>query len=316
MGMRLAPAARLALSAVILVLAGNLRAEVINNYTSAVNDRFSPGTFPNGTPPTPNPTFLLSGNDLSGIGWVPGAAGAGTKNVTMISDIHYVAAAHAPLGVGATVAFRALDGSYVTRTVFSETPIAGSDVLVGQFNTSSPLPGGPNGVSSYPIATGTLAQFQGQQAYMYGQHAQVGRNTLAQFLPPNTTTVVNVGTGPTNVITSDYDPNGDFDGLPVVPSEFTVTGGDSGSPTFMILGGRVSLVGHHVAQFGNDLTPLGTADSFLSDYTPQLAAQLALTGRTLQVQPVPEPAVILAWALPAVVLIGRYRRRGARAPAV
>ena len=56
--------------------------------------------------------------------------------------------------------------------------------------------------------------------------------------------------------------------------------------TMLLLGGQMALVGHHMAQFNSGsppFTPFGTADSFLSDYTGPLAAQLALTGRVLQV---------------------------------
>ena len=35
-------------------------AGIIDGYSAARNDRFNPGTFPAGTPPTPNPTFFDS----------------------------------------------------------------------------------------------------------------------------------------------------------------------------------------------------------------------------------------------------------------
>jgi len=290
------------------VFTGPVAAEEIVGYNPAINDRFLPGTFPNGSPPTPNPTFMLASADLSGIGWRP-TVSAATQNVMMISDIHYVAATHFAIGVGNTLAFRAKDGSFVTRTVVSETQIAGSDVMVGQFDVNNPLPGGPGGVASYPIATGSLTQFNGQVGFFYGQRGRVGRNIISTFLPPNTVTSVDVGTGPTQVLTSDFDPNIQLDGLPQIDSETVVTIGDSGSPTFMILDGQVSMMGHHVAAFGTVATPLGSADAFLAAYQAQIAAQLALTGRVLALQPVPEPAVVLCIALPVAAAWAARRRK-------
>lgn len=271
--MRLATAFRMSVF-VLCFLSPAVVAEEIVGYNPAINDRFVPGTFPNGTPPVPNPTFLLASYDLSGVGWKPTVAAA-TQNVTMISDIHYVAATHFPIGVGNTLAFRAKDGSYLTRTVLSETSIPGTDILIGQFDSSNPLPGGSGGVAAYPIAVGTLPQFQNQLGYYYGQRGRVGQNTLAQFLPPNTTTSLDVGTGPTDVLVSDFDPNAQLDGLPQITFENAVTIGDSGSPTLMILDGQVSLAGHHMALFGTPNTPLGSADSFPSSYQVQIARSRA-----------------------------------------
>jgi hypothetical protein len=295
--------------AVMLGLGTCAQASIILGYDPNINDRFVGATFPNGTPPTPNPSgsFLLQSFDLSGIGWVPAPSGVGTKQVTMISDLQYIAAQHFPLGIGTTVAFRAADGSYVTRTVASETQIGGSDVMVGQLNL--PVPQGVNGVASYPIVVGTRANFNNKTMFMFDQNGRVGRNLIGEFLPPNTTTTVNIGTGPTNVLTSDYDPNIDLDGLPGISSEFVVTGGDSGSPSMMTINGQLALMGDHVGQFLNAGTPLGSADSFLSDYQALIASQLALSGRTLQVIGVPEPGSLILFGSACALAVVRRRTR-------
>jgi len=282
-------------------------AEVINGYSSSVNDRFVAGTFPANTPPTPNgASFLLNGFDLSGVGWVPAANGSGTKNVTMVSDLHYIGAFHFQLGVGTTVAFRANDGSYVTRQVASETQIAGSDVMVGQLN----LPV-PSNVTPIPLAVGPRANFLGQSIYMYGQHAQVGRNILADWLFPNgPNTTENVGTGVTNMIQTDYDPNYNLDGLGILPSEYFSTPGDSGSPDLMVVSGQLTLMGDHMSAYTDGSSvPAGTGETWLASYQPQIAAQLALSGRTLQTVLVPEPSSLLLLGTVCGLPIWRRIRR-------
>src|SRR5205814_1260221 len=131
--------------ALALIVGGVSRAEIIDGYSAARNDLYTGGTFPAGTPPTPNPTFFSPYN-YSGVGWVP-SAGPGTKLVTMISPIDFICAQHYLPGTGTTIAFRGSDGSYNPRTVAAQTQISGSDIAVGRL--SSALPGT---VTYYPIS--------------------------------------------------------------------------------------------------------------------------------------------------------------------
>lgn len=292
----------LAIAALVIVMTTNgLRAGIIDGYSAARNDRFATGTFPIGTPPTPNGTFYESVYDFSGVGWVPGA-GPGTKQVTMISPIHFVSAQHFLPGLGTTIAFRAKDGSYQTRTVSMQTQLVG-DVAIGEL--SSPLPQGMTGIASYPIGSGPNAAFLGKEILMFEQQGRVGRN-IAGFFDAQ-----DIGTGLTNWISSDYDTNANFDGFGINPGpnsdEMVVTGGDSGSPTFLVHGGGISLLGHHIAQYQNmALQPVGSADSFLPSYIPLLAAELAMDGYTLMTTPVPEPSSML---LCGIIAGGVYWRR-------
>lgn len=291
--------------AALVFLSGSARSEVIDGYSAARNDRFVTGTFPAGTPPTPNPTFYLSPYDFSGVGWVPGA-GPGTQQVAMISPLHYVAATHFPLGIGQTVAFRAKDGSYLTRTVTTQTQISGSDVMVGELN--APLPTGATGVANYSIGNGPGSAFVGNQVFMFGQRGRVGRQILGALFAFGG----GGGLGPTTTFVSDNDVVGDFDGFGFAPGtptdELFVEVGDSGSPSFLFYGGNISLVGHHMAQINSGGIP-GNLDSFLPAYIPQLSAQLALDGYTLSVVPIPEPSSMM---LMGVIAGGWYIRRRRR----
>jgi PEP-CTERM motif len=294
----------------IVMTTNSSRAEIIDGYTPARNDRFTAGTFPGGIPPTPNPTFFLGGFDFSGVGWVPGA-GPGTQVVTMISPQDYVGAFHFPLGLGQTVAFRAKDGSYQMRTVMAQTQIAGSDVMVGKLN--APLPTGATGVASYPIGFGPHSAFDNRYVFMADQFNRFGRQVTDSnniFAFPG-----GGGLNPTNSFATDddTDPNGNADAHGFAPGtptdEAYVQVGDSGAPSFLLFGGGISLLGHHMAQvtFGNGTR--GNLDSFLPDYIPQLQAALAADGYVLGLTPVPEPSSLILGGIGCTVFMIRWRRR-------
>jgi hypothetical protein len=307
---------RVALAALIFIslFGSRARAEIIDGYMPARHDLFNTGTYPNtsvGMPPVPNPTFYLNVYDFSGVGWVPTAA-TGTKNVAMISPRHFVCATHFPLGPGTTVAFRAKDGSYLTRTVATQTQIAGTDVMVGELDSN--LPTGATGVAVYPIPVGSAAQFAGQQMFMVGQQGRVGRNLIW-----DTTTSADVGTGSTVVARTDYDPNFNLDGRgyapPITPpampptDELVFQSGDSGSPSFLPIGNQLSLIGAHQALLTIGGTPAGTTDSFLNAYIGQLSTELSMDGFTLNTIPVPEPGSMVLTAFGVLAGVRYLRRR-------
>lgn len=296
------------------VIASNTAsAEIIDGYSPARHDLFATGTYPNTSiamPPVPNSSFYLNVYDFSGVGWVPTAA-AGTQNVAMISPRHYVGATHFPLGIGTTVAFRAKDGSYLTRTVASQTTIAG-DVMVGELDAD--LPTGANGVAVYPIPVGANAQFVGQTTFLMGQQGRIGRNLIWDV-----NMMVNVGTGPTQAARNDFDVNVNLDGRGFAPplpppatpptDEFVVQGGDSGSPTFLPVGGQLSLLGAHQGLFAPGGVQQWMSDTFLTAYQSQLNTHLMLDGFSLNTIPVPEPSSLALAGLAGLAGFGYSRRR-------
>jgi len=300
---------QLAATAILLSCVGLTRAEIIDGYSAARNDRFTPGTFPGNTPPTNNATFFLPPPtyDFSGVGWVSGPNGSGTKQVAMLSPTHFVFATHFPLGINTTVAFRAKDGTYVTRTVAQETQISGSDVSIGKLN--APLPTGATGISSYPVAFGAESAFVGLNEYMFGQHGQVGRNVVGLFQ------TASIAGANTRLALSDFDPNINFDGFgfatPNPPTdEFLATVGDSGSPSFLFQGSTLSLLGHHSAALGANADQ-GTADAFYSFYVAAMASNLAIDGVVLQTFAVPEPSSLALCGVAGGVGLWLRRRRTA-----
>lgn len=282
---------------------------IIDGLSPSRHNRFVDPTFAGGTPPTVNSSFFLSQYDFSGVGWLP-AGVAGTKNFALISPQHFIFAQHATGGLaGQNVAFRAKDGTYVTRTVTGFTQIGATDVVVGEL--SSPVPGGPNGVAYYSVSTGLPGQYLGKQLLMYDQGARVGRNVAWQVF-----NLSGGGIGPTDCLVSDYDTVTNFDGqglaTPSPPSDETLlTNGDSGAPTFLFNNEELILLGAHtatvdVATMG---VPDGNADSFLPNYITNLQSILSADGFTLSTISVPEPSSMLLGGLVVGGTLWARRRR-------
>ena len=218
--------------------------------------------FTGGFPVPPSSTdndasFYLPTLDFSGVGWkLPGVTGSLAWNVTMIDSVHFVGAWHVEVGgdlsVGDTINFRpAGTSSLVTRTVANLQNVPNpdgstSDVLLGTL--SQPLLS-TDGIASYPITPVATTQ---QVMYVYGRQSEVGRNnvsgTQAGIAFPIDSNPAHNET--LNALLYDYDqPNGNPDGLPstVGNDESHLETGDSGSPSFVMVGGQLQLVGTHAA---------------------------------------------------------------------
>jgi hypothetical protein len=286
--------------------------------------RFTGGYPDNAATTTNNPSFYLSTLDFSGVGWrLPGIFGAGGSagwNIAMIDSIHFVGAWHVAVGgnlnIGDTVNFRpAGTSSLLTRTVanLQNVPNADgstSDVLLGTLNASFAA---GSGIAAYPLTpTATYPQV----LYPYGRQSEVGQNNVS-----GTQSGINfpIDSNPAHnevldALLYDYDqpPNqtppgyGNPDSRPstVGNNEAHLNSGDSGGPTFVLIGGQLQLVGTHAAvlsygDIGYNYTtnppPPGfddnaySADSYLPDYAATIALMTA----------VPEPSSLTFGVLAA-----------------
>jgi hypothetical protein len=256
-----------------------------------------------------NSTFYQSGLDLSGVGWkLPGIFGPGggtAYNVTMIDSTHFISNWHvnAPGGImlGDTINFRpAGTSSNLTRTVTNLQQVtnlglggsgvpdgSGSDVMLGTLN--APFAPG-SGIATYPIAAAGTVQ---QVVYLYGRESALGRNNISPSAPgnPNPVILADVGTGATATFRMDYDqPNSNPDALAstVGSDEAHFNAGDSGGPTFVLVGGQLQLLGGNMfiqsyGDPGEPALPPGVSDpveysgaTYLPFYTAQINALIAV----------------------------------------
>jgi hypothetical protein len=275
----------------------------INGYSPAHNDRFSSG-FP--TAPvsnTNNPAFILPGADLSGVGW---DVGNPIHSFTMISPVHFIAAAHFPFS---NEAVRFLDsaGNVVNDVVVSATPVAGSDVLLGKLQ--NPV---PSTVKFYPIPQGPDAVFLDRDIYPYGQfnpsNPQNAGYSNSPHVGHNNVTSIQDNSG-TRIFTYDYNP--------LLQDEYYLVSGDSGGPTFLPTGpNQLALLGGHYA----NTSPIGdpyhaptlgdfSADTFLPFYVDQLNNLMQPDGYSVTLVPVPEPGPLALMGLVAAVAGVGYRLR-------
>ncbi len=298
----------------------------INNYL-----RLTGGYPTDPSTTTSNSTFYLPSLDLSGVGWVlPGIFSSAAWNVTMIDSQHFIGAWHTNptnVSVGSTVNFLPLGASSIaSRTVanLQQVPNAGgggSDVMLGTLN--APVPAG---VAAYPIAAAATAQ---QLLYVYGAQSQVGQNnlTMGTFILPtsmgpqpiSSPGLYDVGTGATLAYLFDYDqPNSNPDGQPstVGTSEAALSAGDSGGPTFVMVGGQLELLGDNMFNISYDPTfnpaPPGTVDSIEWSGATDLASYAAEIQTLIAV---PEPSSLAFCAVSVAGAVGASVRSRRRQPA-
>jgi len=321
-------------SLAIIQRAGPAPAGVISDHNAtsfdARYDRFVSG-YPAAPVPNTSPTFVGGGADLSGVGWT--FAGSVPFSVTMVSERHFIGAAHAAPGPGGQISF--FDSvSNVVRTyqvqsgrrpltefVNSQGQLQSlpSDVFLGTL--TAPIPATDH-IGFFAVPSGAENSFVGASTLPYGQNPaygvanqlHLGRNNV-QFL----TTTSFDGNNPVNEASRVFA----YDYTPANAGEFYLIGGDSGGPSFLNLSGRLTLLGGHYGVTNPTTTPNPgdqSVDTFLPYYIGQLNAFMAMdtdsthpNGYALTVVAVPEPGTLFLTGMAAVVAayVRRRARRGA-----
>jgi hypothetical protein len=275
-----------------------------------------------GNDPTPNPqryyrfysgsdkAFIGDGLDFSGVS-------VGGPWATMISPQYFITAWHWPATSLSTLTFYegnttdsgghtySVDASFKVSMTYNGQP---ADVFLGRL--SSPIPAADH-IAYYPVLSlPNVSDYVGMPIYTYGNPNLVGRNVISKIEPY----AEGAEDGPSMFF--NYDQPG------VGADETYLIGGDSGCPSFAVVGGKLALLGEHFSTYGTSgLLPGGydwgypkasdgtwwSVDGFVPAYIDQLNANMA--GESVTVV-TPEPStLILLWIGAATLLAFRRTRR-------
>nr|WP_226895537.1 trypsin-like peptidase domain-containing protein [Luteolibacter marinus] len=225
-----------------------------------------------------NPNFIYGASNYTGVGWwVYISANHGTiySPICAVSPRHLVCAAHALAGPGKVVHFIDSNGTQVDRTVGSfgvveNDAMENSDLCV--VTLTSPLPAT---VAHYPwhnLAGGDAA-YQGQSLIVLGQNPngtpRAGEAILTGFDDED---------GP--IVEGTYDVTWTYNSALAPVNACALSPGDSGGPSFSLVGGKPALVGTHHAAGTTGLVTT-SFDTLLSHYVTKVDAILAPAGHRL-----------------------------------
>jgi hypothetical protein len=261
---------------IILILTLSLKAEalIINGYDADVHDRFISGTYSGS--PVVNPNFIGSDYDFSGVGWQTNQAG---RSVTLISPQHFVAANHYQIPVGESVSFYNQSGElknyivegYSTFSIEDSGITHVSDLVVGKLTESISA---SDGISHYKVLDADdyttdwydINWYVDKDIYTYGTYGKAGVNKIDYFA---STSTMPLGSNPDNAtLCAVYDTHATGDYV----NEAGAQGGDSGSPSFIVHEGELTLLGTHFAINGNTSSTWRTYDAFAPAYLDEIDA--------------------------------------------
>lgn len=275
-----------------ILLTGTMaRALTIVGYDSSTNDRFSSG-YPGNPVANGSVSFLGAGYDLSGVGW---NSADSTQSFAMISDQYFVYSNH--YSPGSTLDFYSPTlGTVVSYGVSATTyhfTYNGqtSDFAVGML-TSALNPA--DGIASYAVlGLPTVQNYTGLQVLMYGHGGsspRLGANVVDAYgtYDFNDDTIAdNYGIG------YSYHSN--------QPGDSMFENGDSSSPTFAVVNGKLVLIGTHSGTSTIGGIPY-SIDTFIPTYFDQMTAQ------GIDFTAVPEPTRGLLLLLGTCALLRRRHR--------
>lgn len=291
--------------AAAMIAAPSAPALDVFNYSAAANERFSSG-FPSAPVANSSGSFIGAGLNFSGVGWQTANSAFA---VTMVSPMNFLAARHASPSATNSVSFLGQDGQVHSYAVASITTIEYSSGVLSDLVVGTLTQAVASDITYYPsIYLGSnLASYLGLNLAVYGQGGTVGWNSIsgfatADFIPQDSVV---------DSLFSVMDYNSVTGGTVTLPAATQGESGDSSSPSFVLVGANLAVIGVHSA-INTASPPNQTYDTFIPAYLADINSVLAASGYSLLVYTaVPEPsgvALILSAGAACAVAWRRARR--------
>jgi hypothetical protein len=246
----------------LLALALPAQGLFVRGYNAADHDRFT-GFKAN---PVMNPGFIYDASKFTGVGYIT-SDGDG-RQYTLVTPRHVVCTTHNKPDPGQQLRFVDASGTVITRTFVAVTVISHPSTGTSDLTLctlDAPL---PSTVAVYPyLNLANETAYIGQEITVHGFFAKGGRGSIAGF--------------------DDVLGGGLFDESRLFRFDYnTVEGGandchfvvgDSGSPSFAMIGGQPALVGVHTTVDDGGST-IYNYDTFIPHYAAQVDTQLQSSG--------------------------------------
>lgn len=236
----------------------------VRSYSAALNDRLIhfPGAPVYQQTPAVNPTFSPSAALFLGVGW-PAHPTDWTRQMALVSPCHFVYATHYPLGSAWKIAFLGTDGKQHTYTIKKQVPIINS---LGQYTDlmlctlKSEIPSSL-GIQPFPVLNlPNEADYAGRTMVVCGSFVRAGKMPLAGF----TQLTNDPGFDTTRFAYFDYNT------LTGASDNCNYQGGDSGSPSFIMVDGKPAIIG---TASGQDQLPNNISRNYLN-FLPHYLTEL------------------------------------------
>jgi hypothetical protein len=246
----------------LLALALPAQGLFVRGYNAADHDRFTGFK----ASPVMNPTFLYDASKFTGVGYI--TSGGDGRQYTLVTPRHVVCTTHNKPDPGQQLRFVDASGTVITRTFVAVTVISHPSTGTSDLTLctlDAPL---PSTVAVYPyLNLANETAYIGQEITVHGFFAKGGRGSIAGF--------------------DDVLGGGLFDESRLFRFDYnTVEGGandchfvvgDSGSPSFAMIGGQPALVGAHTTVDDGGST-IYNYDTFIPHYAAQVDTQLQSSG--------------------------------------
>jgi len=266
----------------------------IRGYEAGRHDRFTGFS----VAPEWNDAAWFDSRKSTAVGW-NASDGVNKRQFALVTPRHILAASHARPSVGHLIRFLAPDGLIVERTVLGTQYVpnsvgGSSDLAVSLLSAAIPA---ESGIVPLPyLNLGSEAAYLNTELWVFGWHARVGRAAISGFSTLHEGLIAD-----TRMMEFRYlKASGGVDDAYAV-------GGDSGSPSLALAGGRPAVVGVHSA-VGDELVSWLNFDAFIPHYISRIDP--LIEGEGYAMIPVYPEAVALELAVRSEPAVPRRRMPG------